>query len=212
MRQQRRTAGGQGDRAAVAVEQADLQVAFERLDLLGQRRTRDVQPFGRATEVQLLGDGHEVAQLAQLHPASVVQCEAAPINREQTGHTGGAWSGAEPALQRASTRGRDQTMNNSQRVAIITGASQGIGEGLVTAYRKLGYAVVANSRTIAESDDPMVRDGARRHRPAGRRAAHRRRGDASDSAGSTPWSTTPASSLPSRSPTTPTTTTTPSPE
>jgi NAD(P)-dependent dehydrogenase (short-subunit alcohol dehydrogenase family) len=47
-------------------------------------------------------------------------------------------------------------MSNSQRVAIITGASQGIGEGLVTAYRKLGYAVVANSRTIADSDDPMV--------------------------------------------------------
>lgn len=47
-------------------------------------------------------------------------------------------------------------MSNSQRVAIITGASQGIGEGLVTAYRKLGYAVVANSRTITESDDPMV--------------------------------------------------------
>ena len=47
-------------------------------------------------------------------------------------------------------------MSNSQRVAIITGASQGIGEGLVTAYRKLGYAVVANSRTIVQSDDPMV--------------------------------------------------------
>ena len=47
-------------------------------------------------------------------------------------------------------------MSNSQRVAIITGASQGIGEGLVTAYRKLGYAMVANSRTIAQSDDPMV--------------------------------------------------------
>ena len=47
-------------------------------------------------------------------------------------------------------------MSNSQRVAVITGASQGIGESLVTAYRKLGYAVVANSRTIAESDDPMV--------------------------------------------------------
>jgi len=156
MRQQRRTAGGEGDGPAVAVEEADLQVAFERLDLLGQRRTRDVQPLGRTTEVQLLGDGHEVAQLAQLHPASVVQCEAAPINREQAGHTGGAWSVAEPALQRASTRRRDQTMNNSQRVAIITGASQGIGEGLVTAYRKLGYAVVANSRSIAESDDPMV--------------------------------------------------------
>ena len=47
-------------------------------------------------------------------------------------------------------------MSNWQRVAIITGASQGIGEGLVTAYRKLGYAVVANSRTIENSDDPMV--------------------------------------------------------
>jgi NAD(P)-dependent dehydrogenase (short-subunit alcohol dehydrogenase family) len=47
-------------------------------------------------------------------------------------------------------------MNNSQPVAIITGASQGIGAGLVSAYRKLGYAVVANSRTIGDSDDPMV--------------------------------------------------------
>lgn len=45
---------------------------------------------------------------------------------------------------------------NTQRVAIITGASQGIGEGLVAGFRKLGYAVVANSRTIGDSDDPMV--------------------------------------------------------
>jgi NAD(P)-dependent dehydrogenase (short-subunit alcohol dehydrogenase family) len=47
-------------------------------------------------------------------------------------------------------------MNNSQPVAIITGASRGIGASLVSAYRKLGYAVVANSRNIAASDDPMV--------------------------------------------------------
>jgi NAD(P)-dependent dehydrogenase (short-subunit alcohol dehydrogenase family) len=47
-------------------------------------------------------------------------------------------------------------MTNPQRVAVITGASQGIGAGLVSAYRKLGYAVVANSRTIGDSDDPMV--------------------------------------------------------
>src|SRR5689334_10437232 len=47
-------------------------------------------------------------------------------------------------------------MTTTQRVALVTGASQGIGEALVTGYRKLGYAVAATSRTIAESDDPMV--------------------------------------------------------
>ena len=47
-------------------------------------------------------------------------------------------------------------MSSSQHVAVITGASQGIGAGLVSGYRKLGYAVVANSRTIADSEDPMV--------------------------------------------------------
>ncbi|MEW2491266.1 SDR family oxidoreductase [Streptomyces sp. NPDC048411] len=43
--------------------------------------------------------------------------------------------------------------NSIQRVAVITGASQGIGAGLVDAYRKLGYAVVATSRSIAPADD-----------------------------------------------------------
>jgi NAD(P)-dependent dehydrogenase (short-subunit alcohol dehydrogenase family) len=45
---------------------------------------------------------------------------------------------------------------NTQKVAVITGASQGIGAALVTAYRKQGYAVVANSRSITPSDDPLV--------------------------------------------------------
>ena len=47
-------------------------------------------------------------------------------------------------------------MTTTPRVALVTGASQGIGAGLVAGYRKLGYAVVANSRTITASDDPMV--------------------------------------------------------
>jgi NAD(P)-dependent dehydrogenase (short-subunit alcohol dehydrogenase family) len=45
---------------------------------------------------------------------------------------------------------------STQKVAVITGASQGIGAGLVVAYRKLGYAVVANSRSITPSGDPDV--------------------------------------------------------
>lgn len=47
-------------------------------------------------------------------------------------------------------------MSNIERLVIITGASQGIGEALLEAYRKLGYAVVGNSRSIPERDDPMV--------------------------------------------------------
>ncbi|MCX5233848.1 SDR family oxidoreductase [Streptomyces prunicolor] len=43
-----------------------------------------------------------------------------------------------------------------KRVAVITGASQGIGAGLVEAYRKLGHAVVATSRRITPSEDPDV--------------------------------------------------------
>lgn len=42
----------------------------------------------------------------------------------------------------------------AKKVAVVTGASQGIGAALVEAYRKLGYGVVATSRTIAASDDP----------------------------------------------------------
>src|SRR3954451_255184 len=43
--------------------------------------------------------------------------------------------------------------SQQQKVAVITGASQGIGADLVEAYRNLGYAVVATSRTIAPTGD-----------------------------------------------------------
>jgi NAD(P)-dependent dehydrogenase (short-subunit alcohol dehydrogenase family) len=43
-----------------------------------------------------------------------------------------------------------------QKVAIITGASQAIGAGLVDAYRELGYAVIANALSITPSKDPAI--------------------------------------------------------
>ncbi|MEH0823599.1 MULTISPECIES: SDR family NAD(P)-dependent oxidoreductase [unclassified Micromonospora] len=46
--------------------------------------------------------------------------------------------------------------SQGQKVAVITGASQGIGAGLVAAYRKLGYGVVATSRTIGAAQDPEI--------------------------------------------------------
>jgi NAD(P)-dependent dehydrogenase (short-subunit alcohol dehydrogenase family) len=45
---------------------------------------------------------------------------------------------------------------NGQRVAIITGGSQGIGPGVVAGYRGLGWAVVASALTIKPSEDPDV--------------------------------------------------------
>jgi NAD(P)-dependent dehydrogenase (short-subunit alcohol dehydrogenase family) len=47
-------------------------------------------------------------------------------------------------------------MNEVKKVAIVTGASQGIGAGIVAAYRKQGWAVIANSRSIPPSDDLAV--------------------------------------------------------
>lgn len=41
-------------------------------------------------------------------------------------------------------------MAEAQKTAVVTGASQGIGAGLVEAYLKRGYSVVANSRDITK--------------------------------------------------------------
>lgn len=47
-------------------------------------------------------------------------------------------------------------MGAEQKVAIITGASQGIGEALVKGYRDRNYRVVATSRSIKPSSDPDI--------------------------------------------------------
>src|SRR5262249_34543941 len=43
---------------------------------------------------------------------------------------------------------RGHIMTTQRKVAVITGASQGIGEGLVRGFLDRGYRVVANSRSI----------------------------------------------------------------
>lgn len=45
-------------------------------------------------------------------------------------------------------------MSKDQKVAVVTGASQGLGAGIVAAFRQRGYRVVATSRSIAPSQDP----------------------------------------------------------
>ncbi|MBI0539673.1 SDR family oxidoreductase [Roseomonas sp. KE2513] len=45
-------------------------------------------------------------------------------------------------------------MSDVKKVAVVTGASQGLGEGIVSGFRARGYAVVATSRSIQPSTDP----------------------------------------------------------
>lgn len=47
-------------------------------------------------------------------------------------------------------------MNADSKVAVVTGASQGMGAALVTAFRGRGYRVVATARSMTASDDPDV--------------------------------------------------------
>jgi NAD(P)-dependent dehydrogenase (short-subunit alcohol dehydrogenase family) len=47
-------------------------------------------------------------------------------------------------------------MNDQKKVVVVTGASQGIGAGVVARFSELGYGVVATSRSIERSDDPNV--------------------------------------------------------
>ncbi|MBB5716794.1 SDR family NAD(P)-dependent oxidoreductase [Sphingomonas aerophila] len=45
-------------------------------------------------------------------------------------------------------------MSDVRKVAIVTGASRGLGEGIVNGFRARGYGVVATSRSIQPSTDP----------------------------------------------------------
>ncbi len=47
-------------------------------------------------------------------------------------------------------------VSNDEKVAIITGASQGIGVGLTKAYRERGYAVIVTARSIGPSEDSGI--------------------------------------------------------
>ncbi|AVD90453.1 MULTISPECIES: SDR family NAD(P)-dependent oxidoreductase [unclassified Pseudomonas] len=47
-------------------------------------------------------------------------------------------------------------MSNPKKVIIVTGASQGIGAGVVKGFRALGHNVVATSRSIQPSTDPDI--------------------------------------------------------
>jgi hypothetical protein len=59
----------QFDVSAVADEELGPKLTFEIADLLRKRRSSNVKPLCGPTEMQFLGNGDEVRQLPQFHPA-----------------------------------------------------------------------------------------------------------------------------------------------
>src|SRR5882762_4133895 len=49
-------------------------------------------------------------------------------------------------------------MGSQRKTAIVTGASQGIGAGLVNAFVERGWSVVANSRKVTQSTEVAASD------------------------------------------------------
>jgi NAD(P)-dependent dehydrogenase (short-subunit alcohol dehydrogenase family) len=49
-------------------------------------------------------------------------------------------------------------MNGPQKTAIVTGASQGIGAGIVKAFVERGFNVVASSRKVTQSTEVAASD------------------------------------------------------
>src|ERR1700719_3638348 len=62
------------------------------------------------------------------------------------------------AEEEATTISGRGTMSNMRKTAIVTGASQGIGAGVVKAFVERGYNVVANSRKVTQSTEVAASD------------------------------------------------------
>jgi hypothetical protein len=61
------TRGREGDPRSVAQEQGTTQFTFQIPDLPAQRRLAEMQPLGRPGEIQVIGNGQKIAQVAQFH-------------------------------------------------------------------------------------------------------------------------------------------------
>src|SRR3982074_534960 len=53
-------------------------------------------------------------------------------------------------------RMKETSVSSERKVAVITGASQGMGAALVKAYRDRDYAVVATARSIRPINDDLI--------------------------------------------------------
>jgi len=65
-----------------AMEEREPQLLLELANLLAERRLRDAEPAGGASEVQLLRHGEEVAQVAELHAVGSIHYASQSLHVE----------------------------------------------------------------------------------------------------------------------------------
>jgi hypothetical protein len=65
--QERRSRYSQADVVSAALQEAHTELALKPLKLLAQGRLHDVLPLSCPTEMQFLGQSHEVAKLTKFH-------------------------------------------------------------------------------------------------------------------------------------------------
>ena len=176
------------------------------------RRPSPVPPFNRAAEECLFNRAAEECLLDRaaeecLLDRAAEECLPAdeyslPCLRTIADPKGGI-SQTGPRFHQRPRSKKEVTMGTEQKVAVITGASQGIGAALVKAYRDRNYRVVATARSMQAVEPMTTSSRSPATSPIGRRPSVRSPKAWPGSGASTRWSTMPASSSPSRSPSTP---------
>ena len=107
-------------------EQRRFQLLFERPDLAGQYRLGDVQGLGGAAEVQMLSDGDEIAQLAEVDVSHGLLPSLMPPEYYRRANR--SWTGATPAAHRRGVREQQNVPPHLSR-ALSPGAPHGTPGG-----------------------------------------------------------------------------------
>src|SRR5438105_168078 len=186
-----RGAGGRQFHAALgAVEQPHAQAPFQQRDGLRERRLRDVQALRRAAEVQLLGDGDELAPQAQVdggftHMPSILIHAAKWIGSNQAcGAYLPPWTPNRsrcpcvPTTSRRARRARPTVpCTTGWATRKPTSASPWSGSPTATAPSRLATAGCRSSPTLrcraSSKQEATRRSSARRRSPTGWRWAPR---------------------------------------
>ncbi len=181
---QRPAGGGELHAALGALEQPHAQLLLQVGDGLRQRRLRHVQARGGAAEVQLVGDGDELAPQAQLDQG-LIHTPSISIRREGRigkNHRGGAYSWPSPFFrpaERAAMATQPIVMNPRSKT-IVEGKSRAPNRSMYYAmgyqesdFKKPMVGVANGHSTITPCNSGPAEAGRRGHR--GHRGGRRQR-------------------------------------